>query len=388
MKIFISILTITLLLCCVSSKKYKSLQEEMENAKMSLQKCNGNLVNTEETMSNLANENKVLNNEKSKYLKQLEASEATIKIYSQNHFHGEVLNGSSRKWFNEIKTLGNYSVKEALEYSKANDKELFNTIKLESPNTILKDLNKLKDIWKFTGHVVGYIPPTKPGILKSNIKDADLITPEVNLKGNSVKITLDRVITRDYPGSGEHTILIDFYAENQLKDQTESVHFNQLFRSREGEQAGISGYPIFIGLNVGAQGLNFRCFTVNIENKDDKNLVSFLNDDLFKSGLKLLNVVNPITPALSSMVQGFTEKLSKRNSNVPVQDMFLGLDFSDISSRAKLAQGSYVVIQVPKNETWNWDKWEFNKAKNGQVINKVDSSELPLNYFIFSISKM
>ena len=48
------LLTFSLILgSCVSSKKYKSLQEEMENAKMSLQKCNDNLANCESEKSKM-----------------------------------------------------------------------------------------------------------------------------------------------------------------------------------------------------------------------------------------------------------------------------------------------------------------------------------------------
>lgn len=43
---------------CVSSKKYKSLQEEMENAKMSLQKCNDNLANCESAKSKMEMDHK------------------------------------------------------------------------------------------------------------------------------------------------------------------------------------------------------------------------------------------------------------------------------------------------------------------------------------------
>jgi hypothetical protein len=35
-----------------------------------------------------------------------------------------------------------------------------------------------------------------------------------------------------------------------------------------------------------------------------------------------------------------------RNRNVPVQDFYLGLDFSAIPMRARLAQGSYLAVQI------------------------------------------
>ena len=35
-------------------------------------------------------------------------------------------------------------------------------------------------------------------------------------------------------------------------------------RMRAGEQAPIMDYPIFVGLNVGSEGVAFRCHTVNV----------------------------------------------------------------------------------------------------------------------------
>lgn len=45
--------TLLILASCVSGKKYKTLQEEMENARMSLQKCNDNLANYESEKSKM-----------------------------------------------------------------------------------------------------------------------------------------------------------------------------------------------------------------------------------------------------------------------------------------------------------------------------------------------
>jgi hypothetical protein len=70
-----------------------------------------------------------------------------------------------------------------------------------------------------------------------------------------------------YPGGGTHHILFDFHAQNQVPGQVEDLHFNAIYRVREGERAGMIGYPIFVGLNVGAQGVAFRCLSVNVKNE-------------------------------------------------------------------------------------------------------------------------
>jgi chemotaxis protein MotB len=57
-KILILLTSFLLLGSCVSSKKYKALQDEMEKAKMTLQKCNDNLANCESEKSKMEAESK------------------------------------------------------------------------------------------------------------------------------------------------------------------------------------------------------------------------------------------------------------------------------------------------------------------------------------------
>jgi hypothetical protein len=70
---------------------------------------------------------------------------------------------------------------------------------------------------------------------------------------------------------------------------------------REGQQAPIIGYPIFIGLNVGSEGVAFKCFTVNVKNDDDEALLSFLESDAFKARLKLVSTMQQAIAPLSGM---------------------------------------------------------------------------------------
>ncbi|HEX5625537.1 MAG TPA: hypothetical protein VFX48_05940, partial [Saprospiraceae bacterium] len=53
-KLLVFLSTILLLGSCVSSKKYKNLQQEMEGVKMNLQKCNENLANCENEKTKMA----------------------------------------------------------------------------------------------------------------------------------------------------------------------------------------------------------------------------------------------------------------------------------------------------------------------------------------------
>ena len=114
---------------------------------------------------------------------------------------------------------------------------------------------------------------------------------------------------------------------------------------REGEHAGIHGYPIFIGLNVGDEGLSFRCRTINVSNDQDEAFLDFLESDVFKAGLKPVNTAQPVIAPFSELGLGIAKTIAKRNRNVSVQDFDLGLDFSTLSMNGRLAEGSYLAVQ-------------------------------------------
>jgi hypothetical protein len=79
-----------------------------------------------------------------------------------------------------------------------------------------------------------------------------------------------------------------------------------------------------------------------------------------------------------------------RNKNISVQDFCLGLDFSNITTRARLAEGSYVAIQVPGEEAaeWNWDNWTLNPS-TGRLCHKREAGQMiPYNYVILGVSVM
>lgn len=170
-----------------------------------------------------------------------------------------------------------------------------------------------------------------------------------------------------------------------MPGSSEDVHFAQSFRIVEKEGAGIAGYPIFLGLEVGEEGIFFKGFTVNVKNIDDEKALSFLESDTFTSGLTLLKTSNPAIAPLSDIVTGLVKGVLSRNINRPVQDFYLGLDFTKVQTRARLCQGSYVVVQVPNVNDWDWDLWKF-KPTTG-MIHDSNGVQIPYNYLVFSISK-
>ncbi len=243
--------------------------------------------------------------------------------------------------------------------------------------------------WEHTAHAFGYIDKAKSGETALPIQPAGSIAADDSLKNSRVKITLDHLRVADYPGKGMHRVLFDFYAQNQVPGTVEHLHFNATYRVQEGQHAAVIGYPIFVGLNVGSEGVAFKCFTVNVKNDADEAFLGFLDSDTFKGGLKLATTVQPAIGLFSETALGMTKAIAKRNRNVAVQDFYMGLDFSSIGTRARLAEGSYLAVQIPESvqTVWRWDEWIYDRS-SGRVVNKEDNTQLiPHNYVVFSISR-
>ena len=244
--------------------------------------------------------------------------------------------------------------------------------------------------WQHTAHAVGYLAPAdgpQAGVLE--IQHAGNIRPEADLKGSRIKITLDGLRVADYPGGGTHQVLFDFAARNQTKHSAEHLHFHTTCRVREGEEAAVLGRPVFVGLQVGAEGLFLECATVNVKNEGDEALLGFLNGGAFKGGLHLLTTAQPALAPFAALTVGLTETIAKRNRNVAVQKVDMGLDFSQVASRPKLAEGSYFAVQIPETlkKVWSWEDWRFDPASGHLVSADQHDALIPYNYFVVSISR-
>ncbi len=265
------------------------------------------------------------------------------------------------------------------------------TVKAGSINTEISTLafwGKKVQCWQHTNHVLGFIATGPGGATQVRpLIDATNISPDASLKDQAVKVTLDRLRVFCYPGGGVHNVLFDFYGQHQAAAVAEDIHFIQLYRAQEGEAAGVLGYPIFVGLKLGKEGLRMRARTVNVKNEDDEKLLGFMNSDTFKNGLQLINTSNPLTPVVTKFATGIVETMGKKNRNIPVQDIDMGLDFSTVSTKPKLSEGSYIAIQTPV-QNWDWSAWKFY-PESGQVLSAdSDRKPIPYNYIIFSVSKM
>lgn len=242
--------------------------------------------------------------------------------------------------------------------------------------------------WQHTAHVFGYLPPrTRSGSI-SAVPAAD-IDADLSLRGAKVKVTLDAMRVADYPGHGTHRILFDFYAQNQVHDEVEHLHYTLTLRVRAGQAAAVVGYPIFLDLTVGDEGLCFKCFTVNVKNDADEAVLGALESDVLRNGLRLAETIQPAIATVSGFALGLTKAIASRNRNVPVQDFYLGLDFSDIASRGRLAAGSYLAVQVPDDAlaAWDWADWQYSTA-SGHLVSATTPDKLPpYNYVVFSVSR-
>jgi hypothetical protein len=110
---------------------------------------------------------------------------------------------------------------------------------------------------------------------------------------------------------------------------------------------------------------------------------------VFKAGLQLASTAQPVIGLFSATALGLTKGIATRNRNVPVQDFYMGLDFGNIPTRARLAEGSYLAVQIPETfqTVWDWSEWVYNPT-SGRVVNREDPTLLiPYNYVVFSISR-
>lgn len=287
------------------------------------------------------------------------------------------------KVFPDYKAVGELSQEEKAQY--------FKEIEEKYPQMVLahKDVfwgDKPKP-YEHTEHQIGYLPffPLEEKTLKE-IKPARSIKADTMLK--NIDIRLDRLRVYDYPGGGKHQVMFTFKSENNLTDkQKESIAFSQVYEAQEGEGAGISGYPIFINLNVGKQGTAFQGATINVKNDGDENALEVLKSKEFQSGLTLLALAQPAIMPFTALGTGIAKMILSRNKNKKVQEFYLGLDFDDGASYGgRLAVGNYVVVQAPDKE-FKWEEWAYDPV-NTRIVKKNTPDEIvPYNYIVFRVTK-
>ena len=256
-----------------------------------------------------------------------------------------------------------------------------------SAKNLIDILRVRKQPWYHATHQYGYIAPFQLGSEETDILHPGSIKSDSNLKNSRINIRLDRLRVYKYPGGGKHNVMVTFEALNQTSKVEEVVSFSQTYEVPEDNNAGVAGYPIFIGLNVGSQGIKFKGVTINVKNKEDEQVLEALDSFTFKNGLKLLTTAQPAIGPFTAISLGLVKSLAKRNRNVPVQKFDLGLDFDDGVMGIRLAEGNYIAAQVPSETEIDWGKWVY-KPKLGLIGHKEDDSlRLNYNYLVFRVSR-
>lgn len=301
---------------------------------------------------------------------------------------------ASYQWFDDLCVIGDFPPQKAVEklYEIGDNASALalETALVDRAVTFSRVSWPFQDKpWQHTAHTIGYLAPAANNIQKTPVQSASSITFDPALKNSRIKVVLNVLQVASYPGGGTHQILFDFYAQNHLAGISEDLHFNNTYRVREGQRAAIINYPIFLGLNVGNDGLIFKCLTVNVKNEEDEQAIRFLESDAFKTGLHLATTIQPAIKPLSEMAMGLTRSIANRRKNVPVQDIQIGLDFSNNAMGARLAEGVYIAVQIPETlkRVWDWSDWIYD-ASSGQIVNDLHRDQLiPYNYIAFGISR-
>jgi hypothetical protein len=243
-----------------------------------------------------------------------------------------------------------------------------------------------KSPWEHTAHQFGYIAPVAPGTTDLQpIKYPGNITPMGDLR--QIDIRLNRLRVYDYPGRGMHNILCSFAARNEVASGAEQVTFSQAYSVQEGESAGVAGYPIFIGLNVGQSGVAFECSTLNVSNDADEAILTALGSSTFHAGLNLLTTAQPVVKPFTELTLGVLKAVAARNRKVYVQRFYLGLDFDQAALGIRLTEGNYIAVQAPSDDTLKWNDWGYD-PETGAIVNRGNGPRsIPYNYVVFSVSR-
>lgn len=243
-----------------------------------------------------------------------------------------------------------------------------------------------KGMFAGTGHTYGFVPA---GSFASSepleVRDAGNMEPDVGLSKQRIKVTLDRLVALDYPGEGRHNVLVEFTGSHQMQGGAHEVRFAQTYAVDEDDSAGVAGYPVFLGLAVGNEGLKFRITTRNVANDDDRKLLGMLDGEAFAGGLKLLMTAQPALEPMAAFAKAIGQAFARRHENILVQEVNVGLDFEPAVGHLRLAQGTYFAVQVGGDEI-SWSEWEYVPDRRGILRKGRHDVRLPYNHLAFSVS--
>lgn len=238
-----------------------------------------------------------------------------------------------------------------------------------------------------TSHAFGYLKADWASRDPAPIQDIADAEPDPSLIEARITISLDGLRLAKYPGKGDaHHLLFGFASQSLSQGRIDHLHFNASFDVREGEQAAVAGQSIFVGLKVADEGVSLNCITIEVQKKDLKFL-KLLDSGLLRAGLQVVPDGQPALALYCGLSSNLTRTVALRN--LPIQKFDLGLDFSRKLTSGRLAEGSYIAVQVPEaaQAVWDWEEWAFN-PKNGRIVRSGEFKKLiPYNYIIFGVQR-
>lgn len=237
-----------------------------------------------------------------------------------------------------------------------------------------------------TGQALGYVPAQVRDDLVPMV-DAAEIEADRTIVGTRLKVTLDHFYAAGYPGFGTHRILCDFEGKNQIASEDEPLRFGTTLEVRDGQNAGISGVPIFMGMTVGENGIQFEGRTIYVRNALDDHIMSIFESEAYKRGLSLLDRVQPALTPLAAATGNIIKFITTRKHNRQVFSFAMGLDFDGSATSNRLGYGSYVVVQDSSAERIDWSKLRWNRRTRQIVDASTGEARTDWNFLVLGVSR-
>lgn len=239
--------------------------------------------------------------------------------------------------------------------------------------------------YSHTGMVVGFIEPSEDAELQ--IQSASSIQADRTLQGQRIKVTLDRFFVESYPGLGEHIILCEFNGKNQIQPAGEALKFAKKFSANDRSAAAVVNAPVFLGLTVSNDGIEFEGRTINVRSKGSEAILAALESPVFKAGLTLINTAQPALKPFVSLATAAIKTVESGKNNKQVHEFNLGLDFDDRSTATRLRLGTYIVVQTDEN-SWDWTQFTWQRAASQLQDRRLPAGEsIGFNYTAIGISR-
>lgn len=306
------------------------------------------------------------------------------------------MSSNNPDWFGSTPVLGALPTEEiARKLTELGDSELADELRASDSSSnaeqysILDPIRQMFTRFVASAHVCGFLALKSEGENPDAIVPVAKAPPDESLVGAKLKITLDGLHIAKYPGFGRHSVLFDFVLQSQNSD-TRLFHYNAKFSAVDGETVPVRNFPLFYDLTPSTSGITFGFQTVNVSSSFNEGLLGFLDREDFKQGLSLAISATPLLGQVSEMATSITRWLAGQSKNAKVQEFRQGLDFSGSRLGGALAEGSYIVVQIPSESQreWRWDDWKVDETLARIVSREDPNSTLDFNHLIFGVQRL